>query len=91
LIWVPGEGSNTGNETGGRKFARYHFVARQMRSPPFLAPDNRMRVGVIAQPSFRLYPCWRPAILAPVYGWFTEGFDTRDLKEDKALLEELAA
>jgi predicted ATPase len=30
-------------------------------------------------------------LLAPVYGWFTEGFDTRDLKEPKALLDELAA
>jgi class 3 adenylate cyclase/predicted ATPase len=30
-------------------------------------------------------------LLAPVYGWFTEGFDTRDLKEAKALLEELGA
>jgi predicted ATPase len=30
-------------------------------------------------------------LLAPVYGWFTEGFDTRDLKEAKALLEELDA
>ena len=29
-------------------------------------------------------------LLAPVYGWFTEGFHTRDLKEAKALLEELA-
>ena len=29
-------------------------------------------------------------ILAPVYGWFTEGFDTRDLKDAKALLGELA-
>ena len=29
-------------------------------------------------------------LLAPVYGWFTGGFDTRDLKEAKALLEELA-
>jgi len=29
-------------------------------------------------------------LLAPVYGWFTEGFDTRDLKDVKALLEELA-
>jgi predicted ATPase len=29
--------------------------------------------------------------LAPVYGWFTEGFDTRDLKEAEALLEELAS
>ena len=30
-------------------------------------------------------------LLAPVYGSFTEGFDTCDLKEAKALLEELAA
>jgi predicted ATPase len=29
------------------------------------------------------------ALLAPVYGWFTEGFDTADLQEVKALLEEL--
>jgi predicted ATPase len=29
-------------------------------------------------------------LLAPVYGWFTEGFDTRDLKEAKALLHELS-
>ena len=28
-------------------------------------------------------------LLAPVYGWFTEGFDTLDLKEAKALLEQL--
>jgi predicted ATPase len=30
------------------------------------------------------------ALLAEVYGWFTEGFDTVDLQEAKALLEELA-
>jgi predicted ATPase len=30
-------------------------------------------------------------LLAPVYGWFTEGFDTRDLKEAKTLLGELAS
>jgi predicted ATPase len=29
-------------------------------------------------------------LLAPLYGWFSEGFDTRDLREAKALLEELA-
>ena len=29
------------------------------------------------------------ALLAPVYGWFTEGFDTADLQEAKTLLEEL--
>jgi predicted ATPase len=44
-------------------------------------------------------PLWRDQgkrddareLLAPVYGWFTEGFDTRDLKEAKGLLDELAA
>jgi predicted ATPase len=30
-------------------------------------------------------------LLAPVYGWFTEGFDTLDLKEAEALLEELSS
>jgi predicted ATPase len=30
-------------------------------------------------------------LLAPVYGWFTEGFDTLDLKEAKALLDDLEA
>jgi predicted ATPase len=29
-------------------------------------------------------------LLAKIYGWFTEGFDTADLQEAKALLEELA-
>ena len=32
-----------------------------------------------------------PDLLAPIYGWFTEGFDTFDLKQAKALLDELAA
>jgi predicted ATPase len=30
-------------------------------------------------------------LLAPVYRWFTEGFDTRDLKGAKALLDQLAS
>jgi len=30
-------------------------------------------------------------LLAPVYGWFNEGFDTLDLKEAKKLLEQLSA
>ena len=30
------------------------------------------------------------ALLAPIYGWFTEGFDTTALQEARALLEELA-
>jgi predicted ATPase len=31
------------------------------------------------------------AMLADIYNWFTEGFDTADLKEAKALLDELSA
>ena len=34
-------------------------------------------------------PAEARALLAPVYGWFTEGFDTLDLKQAKALLNEL--
>ena len=30
-------------------------------------------------------------MLAAIYNWFTEGFDTADLKDAKALLEELSA
>ena len=30
-------------------------------------------------------------LIAPIYGWFTEGFDTRDLKEAKALLDALSS
>jgi hypothetical protein len=30
-------------------------------------------------------------LLVPVYGWFSEGFDTLDLKEAKTLLDELAS
>jgi predicted ATPase len=29
-------------------------------------------------------------LLAPIYGWFTEGFDTADLQEAKAMLDALA-
>ncbi len=29
-------------------------------------------------------------LLAPIYGWFTEGFDTPDLKEAKALLDDFS-
>jgi hypothetical protein len=32
-----------------------------------------------------------PERLAPVYGWFTEGFDTLDLKEAKNLIDELSS
>jgi hypothetical protein len=44
-------------------------------------------------PTIRQSKSWEPRHehgAAPVYGWFTEGFDTLDLKETKALLKRLA-
>ena len=59
------------------------------------AAKNIAVIGVVsclAVTGFAAVVTWQQAreLLAPVYGWFTEGFDTRDLKEAKALLEELA-
>ena len=61
---------------------------RDLRTCPFA---KRWEVRAAMSPLARL---WRDQgkvqqareLLAPVYGWFTEGFDTRDLKEAKALL-----
>ena len=66
------------------------------RSP---SRSNNKRSPGYSAPPWSLARLWRDQgkvqqareLLAPVYGWFTEGFDTHDLKEAKALLEELAA
>jgi predicted ATPase len=50
----------------------------KLRAAPSLGEFWRIK-GEEAQP-----------MLAEIYGWFTEGFDTKDLQEAKALLEELA-
>jgi predicted ATPase len=89
---MAGEISLTGLEREATKteanFERALEVARQQQ-----AKSWELRA------SMSLAPLWRDQgkvseareLLAPVYGWFTEGFDTRDLKEAKALLEELAS
>jgi predicted ATPase len=53
--------------------------------------------GAILRAAMSMARLWRDQgkrdkasnILAPIYGWFTEGFDTLDLKEAGALLDEL--
>ena len=55
-------------------------------------PDRNMqRMLWASSAQIVCFQAARPAreILAPVYGWFTEGFDTLDLKQAKALLDEL--
>ena len=57
-------------------------LARAMRSL-----DNSRRLGVADQGK----RAEARDLLAPVYCWFTEGFDTLDLKEARAMLDELQA
>ena len=53
--------------------------------------DEAAKIGsVIEQANVHRKQEQARTLLAPVYGWFTEGFDTPDLKEAKALLCELA-
>ena len=74
----------------GRRRRRSEITKREaagcVSGPPLLAAIGLARLwrdqGKVQQAR---------ELLAPVYGWFKEGFDTLDLKEAKALLEELAA
>ena len=63
--------------------------------PPGNTPDARAEAVFTApNPDLRFLPeqlVEAHDLFAPVYNWFTEGFDTKDIKEAKALLEELAA
>jgi tetratricopeptide (TPR) repeat protein len=63
-------------------------VARQQQ-----AKSWELRAAMSMARLWRDQGKWEEAreLLAPVYGWFTEGFETRDLKEAKTLLDELAA
>jgi predicted ATPase len=69
-------------------FERALAIARQQQ-----AKSWELRAAMSMAPLWRDQGKWQEAreLLAPVYGWFTEGFDTLDLKEAKALLDELAA
>jgi predicted ATPase len=69
-------------------FERALSVARQQQAKPW-----ELRAAMSMARLWRSQGKLQQAreLLVPVYGWFTEGFDTRDLKEAKALLEELAA
>jgi hypothetical protein len=45
--------------------------------------------SVCARAAGKIVGAARSDLLAPIYGWFTEGFDTLDLKEAKVLLDVL--
>jgi len=78
-------------------FALVRSVHRQYESALAVAREQQAKSWEL-RAAMSLARLWRDhgkpeqarELLAPVYGWFTEGFDTRDLKDAKALLEELA-
>ena len=75
--------------TGDEAAARYHRALAIAREQGARSVELRTATS--------LARLWRDQgkraeardLLAPVYGWFTEGFDTDDLQDAKALLEEL--
>ena len=63
------------------------------RSPPgiVMASSKRGKLTILLTDPSRDRREEAHSLLAETYGWFTEGFDTADLKEAKALLTELAS
>ena len=75
-----------------------YFEPGDLGFPVFKTPIGQQAKSWELRAAMSLARLWRDQgkvqqareLLAPVYGWFTEGFDTRDLREAKALLDALA-
>ena len=63
-------------DVGFRMFARLPLRVAHIDAPEAYTPEGKHATA--------------RELLGPIYGWFTEGFDTADLQEAKALLEALA-
>ena len=87
---IAGEVALISSEQGAAKaqayFERALAVARQQQAKSW---ELRAAMSLARLWRDQGKPQQARELLAPVYGWFTEGFETRDLKEAKALLEEL--
>jgi predicted ATPase len=82
-------GSHTSDESEAERYLeRALAVARQQQAKSW---ELRAAMSMARLWRGQGKPQQAHKLLAPVYDWFTEGFDTLDLKEAKALLEELAA
>jgi predicted ATPase len=69
-------------------FARALGVARQQQARSW---ELRAAMSMAQQWREQGHRDTARDLLAPVYGWFTEGFDTLDLRNAKALLNDLAS
>ena len=86
-----------GGKADSASLGRVHKELHLGLSQVFARPQ--ICVGTPLRRNCSIYDAWRDQgkpqqareLLSPVYGWFTEGFDTRDLIEAKTLLEALAS
>jgi hypothetical protein len=89
------DGEFVGDRQGRHLAVRVVRAPRRDRSVRIALPARRRGsapgMGRADAPKTRKLASSEVNLLAPVYGWFTEGFDTRDLKETKALPNELHA
>ena len=81
---VPGSQSDTEAEAC---FRRAIEIARQQRAKSWELRATASLARLLAQQG---HGDEARAMLGEIYGWFTEGFDTADLKEAKALIDELS-
>ena len=89
VLWVQNGvlGKYSGGAVGIYKCPADHYVspAQKAKGWELRAATNLARLWQSQRKRKEAYE-----LLAPIYNWFTEGFDTKDLKEAKALLQELA-
>jgi predicted ATPase len=71
-----------------RKAQRYRLPTRLLTQSQINGEESRKRQARLWQQQGKQAEARE--LLAPIYGWFTEGFDTADLQEAKAQLEELS-
>jgi hypothetical protein len=81
--------SRTTHASLGAGTVRYTFTVTDFHRLPFAGLPAPPSTASTTDPKCNSRRGEARDLLAPIYGWFTEGFDTRDLKEAKALLEEL--
>ena len=70
-----------------RKAQRYRLPTRLLTQSQIKGKESRKRQARLWQQQGKRAEAYD--LLSPIYSWFTEGFDTADLQEAKALLEEL--
>ena len=84
---LKGESIETDIQTAGSEFETAIGIARAQKAKSWELRATTSLARLLAKQGKRDEA---RALLAEIYGWFSEGFDTHDLKDAKARLEELS-